>query len=101
MFKKILIVLLCVLTVTFSVTGCVAPNFTEYNSVAESVSSTEKGNENKGLTAAAALKIAKRYWKEMGVFENGYLIVEAVNKDAPESAYVFALKHLQVTVALE
>jgi len=96
MFKKILIALLCVLTVTFSVTGCVAPNFTEYNSVAESVSSTEKGNENKGLTAAAALKIAKRYWKEMGVFENGYLIVEAVNKDAPESAYVFALKHLVV-----
>ena len=91
MFKRILVALLCVLAVTSSMTGCKGQNTTENNTESESISSTE--NENNELSSDEALKIAKEYWKNHNVAENGYLIAEAVNKKAPENFYVFVLKH--------
>ena len=83
MLKRILIALLCALTVTSSMTGCVGQNSTENNSGSESVSTTEK--ENNELASDEALEIAKEYWKDYDVEKNGYIIAEVVAKDAPES----------------
>ena len=58
MFKRILIALLCALTVTSSMTGCVGQNSTENNSDSESFSSTEKENENKNR-----IKVACNVWR--------------------------------------
>ncbi|MBQ7828760.1 MAG: hypothetical protein IJ345_00615 [Clostridia bacterium] len=92
MFKRILIALLCTLTVTSSMTGCIDQNSTEDNSGSESVSTTEK--ENSELTSDEALEIAKEYWRDHDIEKNGYIIAEAVSKDAPDSVYVFVLKRL-------
>lgn len=92
MFKRIIIAVLCVLAVAASMTGCTGQNSTQNNTESESISSTE--NENNELSSDEALKIAKEYWKRFSIEENGYLVAEAVNKDAPENFYVFVLKHL-------
>ena len=67
MFKRILVALLCVLAVTFSMTGCKGQNLTENNTESEGISSTE--NENNELTSDEALKIAKEYWKNFNIEE--------------------------------
>ena len=83
MLKKILIALLCACTLT---------TFASCNASENNEQSTEN-TENNEITAEEALEIAKEYWKNYDIEENGYLVAEAVNKSAPDTVYVFVMKH--------
>lgn len=95
MLKKILIALLCACTLTTAMVSCELSK----NNESQETDSTEQSTENTEkdeITAEEALEIAKEYWKDHDVEENGYLIAEAVNKNAPDTVYVFVMKHLVV-----
>lgn len=85
MLKRILIALLCACTLATVFASCNVPDNYEQ--------STENIEENE-ITSEGALEIAKEYWKNYDIEENGYLVAEAVNKNAPEGVYVFVMKHL-------
>ena len=84
MHKRILAALLCACTLTTAMVSCDIPKKNE-----QSTENTEK-NE---ITSEEALEIAKEYWKNYDIEENGYLVAEAVNKSAPDTVYVFVMKH--------
>ena len=85
MLKRIFAALLCACTLATTLVAC---NVSENNE--QSTENTEK-NE---LTAEEALEIAKEYWKNHDIEKNGYVIAETFNKNAPDTVYVFVLKHL-------
>ncbi|MBQ8408070.1 MAG: hypothetical protein IJY39_04330 [Clostridia bacterium] len=95
MLKKILIALLCACTLTTAMVSCDHSKNNENNDAGSNEQSTENTEKNE-ITAEEALEIAKEYWKDHDVEKNGYLIAEAVNKNAPDTVYVFVMKHLVV-----
>lgn len=55
-------------------------------------SSEEDQTEAETLSAQEALEIAKNYWSQLS--SDGYVIAEVNTDRAPDSVYVFVLKHL-------
>ena len=89
MFKRILAAILCTCTLAIALASC---NFSgSHNESAPDITQNKEDNE---ISCEEALDIAKEYWKIYDIEENGYLVIEADNKDAPETVYVFALKRL-------
>lgn len=95
MLKKVLIILLCTLTL-FAIVSCdrSAKQNTEENGsetlLEESQSAGEEQTEA-GISAEEALEIAKSYWSHRN--SDGYIIAEVSTDRAPDSVYVFVLKH--------
>jgi len=95
MLKRILIALLCACTLTTSMVSCDHSKNNESQETDSAEQSTENTQKDE-LTPEEALEIAKEYWKDHDVEKNGYIIAEAVSRSAPDTVYVFVMKHLVV-----
>ncbi len=96
--KKLLSVIMCVFLLA-GLFSCEEGNENASDSGANLLEQpTGSGNEGDALSpnggkinAEAALTIAKGYWESAE--KNGYIVIEAQSKRAPETVYVFVLKH--------
>lgn len=95
MLKRILIALLCACTLTTAMVSCDHSKSNESQETDSQEQSTENTQKDE-LTPEEALEIAKEYWKDHDVEKNGYIIAEAVSRSAPDTVYVFVMKHLVV-----
>ena len=93
MLKRIFAALLCACTLTTAMVSCGLSKNNESQETDSAEQSTENTEKNE-LTPEEALEIAKEYWKDHDVEKNRYLIAEAISKNAPDTVYVFVLKHL-------
>ena len=92
--KKIFTFLLC-LNIVLSAAACTKADRPDNidNSSQPGVSETVPGEKSE-ISTEEALDIAKEYWGKFEIEKNGHMVYEIVRDSAPDSVYVFVIKHL-------
>ena len=87
--------MLCALTITASAVSCDKTQVNGNETCSGNETNSENGtrSEESEISVDEALEIAKKYWEDHNIEENGYLVSEAVSNDAPDTVYVFVMKH--------
>ena len=99
--KKIITFLLC-LNIVLSAAACAKVdrpdniNDSSLPSISESepIESESEPTDNSEISTEEALDIAKEYWGKFEIEKNGHMVYEIVRDSAPDSVYVFVIKHL-------
>ena len=95
MLKKIFAAVLCVCTIATALVSC--GSFVSNSDNSSNTAESKENNTVNPISLDEALVIAKEHWKSYDIEKNGYIVAEAVNNSAPETVYVFVIKHLVKT----